>query len=296
MRKGLRGVRDRPEEGEETGTAARSLRSRESAPPPRPHAGLAWAPVRRERVPGALSPVSLRPSGRKGGGALKSKRNEKWQTRRPHPQPRNRQLKGEGLGGSAPDAGAGGLLRLGDPGTAEQPAAPGGRGRGTRWPRPAARPRAHPGRRVRTPGLLVLRGLGSPGRGARRRALVAPLGPATSPVQFPVRALSEALYSFFDLLMLIPRPDCTPLAPPPSWRAHHSFSVLIAVPPRIPVILLLLHLPSTSAFLATSYPRNLFRPGVPLRSQLSPFLPRDGSVCGSQCSSPRHERPAQSLA
>lgn len=295
MRKGLRGVRDRPEEGEETGTAVRSLRSRESAPPPRPHAGLAWAPVRRERVPGALSPVSLRPSGSKGGAALKSQRNEKRQTRRPHPQPRNRQLKGEGLGGSAPDAGAGGLRRLGGPGTAEQPAAPGGRGRGTRWPRPAARPRASraPRADARAPGATRARGprAGSPGAG-----LVAPLGPATSPIQVPVRALSEALYSFFDRLMLIPRPDCAPLAPPPSWRAHHSFSVLVAVPPRIPVILLLLHLPSTSAFLATSHPRNLFRPGVPLRSQLSPFLPRDSSVSGSQCRSPRHERPAQSLA
>lgn len=86
-------------------------------------------------------------------------------------------------------------------------------------PRASRAPRADaraPG--CAAPGATRARG---PGRGARARASSPPVL-LPPPIQVPVRALSEALYSFFDRLMLIPRPDCAPLAPPPSWRAHHS--------------------------------------------------------------------------
>lgn len=189
----------------------------------------------------------MQPSGSKGeGGALKSKRNEKWQTQRPHPQPRNQQFKGhretesEGLGGSALDAGGGDLRRLWNPGIAEEPAG----ARGARaWYRMAP-PRRQPPRASRAPRANAEAPCATRTREPRARSPGAGFGrpPRSRHLSNSVprsRAVRGALFLFRPLLMLIPRPDCTPLAPSlflespsllfgphrcPSWDSSYPFA------------------------------------------------------------------------
>lgn len=135
-------------EGEETGTASHSLRSRgkrsASSASRGPRTGTC-----RARVGGYVAPRGLSPCGiwEVKGAHFTSQR----ETHRPRPQPRKRQFKGhghtegEGRGSLAQDAGWGGGRRLRDPGVAEKPAgARRGGGVVAGWPRPARRPRAQP--------------------------------------------------------------------------------------------------------------------------------------------------------
>ncbi|XP_043291507.1 collagen alpha-1(I) chain-like [Cervus canadensis] len=187
-------------EGAPWGTAARSPRSRESVPPPRPRAGLARARVRREWVPGAQSPVSSRPSGSKGNQQFKG----------------HRDTEGEGLGVSALDAGSGGLPRLREPRIAEKPA--GARGAGAWYPdgpAPPPAPARVPGAACERRGSVCFADSGARGEGRGAGFGRPPRSRHLSNSVPRSRAVRGALFLFLPLLMLIPRPDCIPLASSP---------------------------------------------------------------------------------
>lgn len=289
MRK-ARGVRDRPGGGRRDrycGPLAAPWKARRLASRG-PRVGTCAARAGTWRP----EPCLPRPSGSKGGAALKSQRNEKRQLGGLTPVPRNRQLKGEGARRLGPGRGRGRIWRPGVPEPAEQPAAPGG---GAWYPlAPPRRPPPRiPGAESGRAGSRCYAGSGAPGgepgRGPRR-----PPGSRHLSHSCPrSRAVRGALF-LFRPVNVDPRPDCAPL-PLPFLVSPSPFSVLVAVPPRFQLsfcCFIFLHLCFSRHFPPEKL---LFRPGVPLRSQLSPFLPRQQRVRVPRCS-PRHERPAQSLA
>ena len=195
----------------------------------------------------------------------------------------------------AQDAGWGGGRRLRDPGAAKKPAgARGSVGVVAGWPRPARRPRARSPAQSRAAckreGSADRWDSGAQGWEPESRLWPPPL-PSHDYSPFPLRAPSEAFSSFFDLISvnsstpLRPsRPAFPPLPPSPSSRAHHSFSVLIPVPPGIPFP----HYPFAASsslrlcFFRRLPPKELVPARGPRQLTVVPLHPRDGGVCGSQ--------------
>lgn len=115
---------------------------------------------------------------------------------------------------------------------------------------------------------------------------------------------AEAFSSFFVVLTLTPPSLFSPLAPLslrilfPFCPGRHSFSVLVSVRPGISLPRYAFACSSCLHFCFFRHlpPEKLVPARGSHQATVAPLYPRDGGVCGFQLRSPKHERPAQSLA